>query len=202
MMSNTCAASGNCAASHNSSAPHHGATSDNPSTTVNSATIIAASTILVIRIALRTAAIIPTSHDCSPSNHGPAAINGSSAVNCGASVNRPAAIAAASGPNFHKLAVVHRRCENAFGTRCGRTDRRNRKQYQGGHSSNEQLDCQIGHHDALLPCTGKLAGQSTAQPPGMFRPLQVTPILNACDYVDRMIAGSGQVGQDGGCKIQ
>src|SRR5207248_1917841 len=68
----------------------------------------------------------------------------------------------------HKLTVVYR-CEHAFGTRHGRTDRRDRKDYQGGYSSNEHLDCKIVHNNPLLPCRGKLpSSQSTAQLPGMF----------------------------------
>src|SRR3954451_23962828 len=139
----SCAASRNRPASYNSPAPHDRATSDNRATAVNSTAIISASTILVIRIAVRTA-IISTSDECSPPNHGSAAINRGSVVNCNASVNRTSAVAA-NGPDFHKLAVVHWRCENAFGTRNGRAYRRSRKHHQADYSSNEQLDCQIGH---------------------------------------------------------
>jgi hypothetical protein len=65
-------------------------------------------------------------------------------VNCNASVNRTSAVAA-NGPDFHKLAVVNWRCENAFGARNGHTYGRSRKHHQADYSSNEQLDCQIGH---------------------------------------------------------
>lgn len=140
----SCAASRNRPASYNSSTPHDGATSDNRATAVNSTAIISASTILVIRIAVRPA-IIPASDDCSPPNHGSAAINRGSAVNCNASVNRTSAVAA-NGPDFHKLAIVYWRCENAFGARNGRAYRRRRKHHQASYCSNEQLDCQIGHN--------------------------------------------------------
>ena len=140
----SCAASRNRPASYNSPAPHDRASSDNRATAVDSTAIISASTILVIRIAVRTA-IIPTSDDCSPTNHGSAAINRGSAVNCNASVNRTSAVAA-NGPDFHKLAVVNWRCENAFGARNGHTYGRSRKHQQAGYSSNEQLDCQTGHN--------------------------------------------------------
>src|SRR3954454_22350574 len=134
----SCAASRNRPASYNSPAPHDRASSDNRATAVDSTAIISASTILVIRIAVRTA-IIPTSDDCSPPNHGSAAINGGSAV------NRTSAVAA-NGPDLHKLAIGYWRCENAFGARNGRAYRRRRKHHQASYCSNEQLDCQIGHN--------------------------------------------------------
>ena len=110
-----------CSASDDSATSYDGSASDDRAATI----ITDASAILVVGIA--GAAIVPAYNGPS-SNHRSATIDGRSAVNCGASVNRPASVAAASGPDLHKLTVMRRNYEDAFGTGYGRTDRRKRKQ--------------------------------------------------------------------------
>jgi hypothetical protein len=139
MVSNMSTSSMYCSASDNR------ATSYDRAATINSATIVAASSaILVVRIAVGRA-VVPAAYNCPSSNDSPP-------VNCGASVNSVNRTAA-SGPDLHKLIVIHRNCENAFGGGDRRTDRRERKQRHAGERCDEQLEIRIGqysYHVALL----------------------------------------------------
>ena len=96
-------------ASDDSATSYDGSASDDCAATI----ITDASAILVVGIA--GAAIVPAYNGPS-SNHRSATIDGRSAVNCGASVNRPASVAAASGPDLHNFIAINRKdCGNAFG---------------------------------------------------------------------------------------
>ena len=109
-------------ASDDSATSYDGSASDDCAATI----ITDASAILVVGIA--GAAIVPADNGPS-SNHRSATIDGRSAVNCGASVNRPASVAAASGPDLHKLTVILQNREDTLGSGQGRTDRRKRKEH-------------------------------------------------------------------------